>query len=583
MSEKAKSEESYDTEIGNFLDSLYEGQKGYVYTPVKQPDTGYWQTYFFKWPEHRMDIITHMIRQADTGDVYVSPSLFKAPTDKKQGWKGSNYVWIEFDGNAPKDLPEGIPQPSIRIQSSTSKHEHWYWRLDKFQNDYRVLEGLSKQLTYTLDADKSGWDCSQVLRAPGTLHHESSRRVRLLSANSKSYKLADFKNLVAAPDPVVIDSNFDDLPDIQDVIAKYSWPKDATDLFHKTTQPVGSRSAALTRLGFHCVEMGMTNEECYVVLYNADERWGKFKNREDRAKRLIGLITHCRGKKALDAELRLVERESLVTLGDFRTTELKITWIFQDLITERGLGIISSAPGVGKSTLSIRLGFSVVLNEDFLLWKCTSTKQRRVAFLSMEMAGVELKKMIFDDMYPSLSAEKQEIIDRHFTILPLGYGMSLADKKNQQWVMDELDKHEIDFLIIDSLKAVTALDERKLDQFFDWINKDIRDKRGVTVWLVHHNRKPPNEGPRKPRGLEDLYGDTFITAHPTTVISLWRRSKSVIEVIPLKIRLAEEHDPFTIKRGKNLTFTVEQKVSIHDEDGEVNEVDSNDTGKFGQA
>src|SRR5574339_388966 len=130
MSEKAKSEESYDVEIGNFLDSLYEGQKGFVYTPVKQVDTGYWQTYFFKWPAQRMDIITHMLRQSELGDVYVSPSLFKAPSDKKQAWKGSNYVWIEFDGNAPKELPEGIPQPTIKIQSSTSKHEHWYWKLD---------------------------------------------------------------------------------------------------------------------------------------------------------------------------------------------------------------------------------------------------------------------------------------------------------------------------------------------------------------------------------------------------------------------------------------------------------------------
>lgn len=583
MTEKAESQESYDVEVGNFLDSLFVGQKGHVYSPVKQSDTGYWQPYWFKWPEHKSSLITHMLRQSDYGDVYISPSVFKAPSDKKAAWKGSNYVWIEFDGNAPAELPDGIPQPTIKIQSSTSKHEHWYWKLKQFETDSSALEGLSKQLTYTLDADKSGWDCSQVLRAPGTLHQESRKRVRLLSQNSRSFKFSDFKNLVTAPESVVIDTTFDDLPDVQDVIAKYPFPKDATDLFHKKTQPVGSRSAALTRLGFHCVEMGMTNEECYVILYNADERWGKFKNREDRAKRLIGIITHCRGKKELDAELRLAERESLVNLGDFRTTELKITWLFQDFITERGLGIISSSPGVGKSTLSIRLGFSVVLNEDFLLWRCASTKQHRVAFLSLEMAGVELKKMIFDDMYPSLNDAQKAKIDKNFFILPLGYGMSLADKKNQQWVLDELDKHEIDFLIIDSLKASTSLDERKLDQFFDWINKDVRDKRGVTAWIVHHNRKPPNEGPRKPRGLEDLYGDTFITAHPTTVISLWKRSKSVLEVIPLKIRLAEEHDPFTIKRGKNLTFTVDEKVDIHDEDGEVTEHDSTDTGKFGQA
>lgn len=575
MAERAN-EESYDVEIGNFLDALYKGQKGHVYSPVKT-DTGYWQQYWFKWPEHRDSIVTHMLRSAEVGDVYVAPSIFKAPSDKKSAWRGSNYVWIEFDGNAPTKLPDGIPAPSIRIQSSESKHEHWYWKLDKFESDPKVLEGLSKQLTYTLDADKSGWDCSQVLRAPGTLHQESKKRVRVLSFNDKKHKFSDFRNLVEPPEPVVINTTFADLPDIQAVIAKYQWPDDAIDLFHKPTQPLGSRSSAMTRLGFHCIEMGMTNEEAYVVLYNADERWGKFKTRPDRAARLTGVIEHCRGKKELDAELRLSDRESFVTLGDFRKTNLKVKWLFDDLITERGLGILSSAPGVGKSTLSIRLGFSVCLNTDFLVWhRSSSDKQRKVGFLSLEMAGVECKKMIFEDMYPSLNEEEQEIIDDNFFILPLGYGMALADKKNQQWVLDEIDKHNIDFLIIDSLKAATSLDEKKLDVFFDWLNKYVRNKRGVTVWIVHHNRKPPNEGPRKPRGLEDLYGDTFITAHPTTVVSLWRRSKSVLEVIPLKIRLAEEHDPFTIKRGKNLTFEVIEKTTIHDEDGEEQEVQDDD-------
>ncbi len=581
MPKEAKNEESYPTEIGDFLETLFAGQKGYVYTPVKQ-ESGYWQPHWWKWPQHKTAIITHMLHASESGDVYVSPSVFKAPSDKKQAWKGSNYVWIEFDGNAPKELPEGIPQPSIRIQSSVSKHEHWYWKLKDFETSADTLEGLSKQLTYTLDADKSGWDCSQVLRSPGTLHQESRNRVRLLSQNDKTYSYRDFKNLVTAPEAVIINTTMDELPDVQSVVAKYSWPAEAIDLFHKKTQPIGSRSSALTRLGFHCVEMGMSNEECYSILFNADERWGKFKNRtpEDRAKRLLGIITHCRGKKELDAELRLSERESFVNLGDFRSTDLKVAWVFQDFLAERGLGIISAAPGIGKSTLSLRLGFSVVLNKDFLVWKHVETiKSRKVGFLSLEMAGVECKHFL-EDMMQTCSPEECEKLDKHFYLLPLGYGMNLADKKNQQMILDEIDKHGLDFLIIDSLKAATTLDEKKLDNFFEWLNEHVRDKRGVTVWLVHHNRKPPNEGPRKPRGLEDLYGDTFITAHPTTVISLWRRSKGIIEVIPLKVRLAEESDPFTIKREKHLNFSVERVISIHDEDGEEVKDDSADSGKF---
>lgn len=581
MSEAAV-KENYAVEVESFLDSLFEGQKGYVYTPTKG-GTEYWQPYFFKWPEQKTAIITHILKATKNEDVYVAPSLFKAPSDKKPAWKGSNFVWVEFDGNAPKDPPDGIPAPSIRIQSSVSRHEHWYWRLDSFETDYRVLEGLAKKLTYTLDADKSGWDCSQVLRPPGTVHQDSSRRVRLLTQNDRRVTFADFKSLVTPPESAVIDTTFEDVPDVAVVVAKYKWPEEAIKLFNKPTQPVGSRSSAMTALGFFCIEMGMTNEECYSVLFNADERWGKYKTRppKDRAKRLTGLIAHCRGKKELDAELHLSERESFVNLGDFRKADIKVKWLFKDFITEKGLGIISAAPGVGKTTLSIRLAISTVLAKDFLIWKYAGTEGKRVGFASLEMAGLECKKML-DDMWPSLKKDEQERLEKNFFLLPLGYSLPLASKEHQQMIIDEIDKHGIELLIIDSLKAATALDERKLDTFFDWINKHVRNERGVTVWIVHHNRKPPNEGPRKPRGLEDLYGDTFIGAHPTTIVSLWRRSKGILEVLPLKIRLAEEADPFVIKREPYLDFSYVNAVDKHEEENKPSEKDKEpDDKRFG--
>jgi hypothetical protein len=556
VQDKAK-KENPSVEIEGFLSALYGDQKGYVYAPSKNPATDHWQEYYFKWPEHRAQIVTHILKETKTQDVYVSPSLFKAPSAKRQAWKGTNYVWVEFDGNAPDNPRSGIPNPTIRIQSSVAGHEHWYWKLDEFVGDSKLLEGLAKQLTYTLDADKSGWDCNQVLRPPGTIHQDSKRSVRILASSDGRVKFSDFKNLVTASDSVVLNTSWDKVPDVNEVVAKYKWEPDAFDLFKKQTQAVGSRSSAMTKLGFYCVEMGMTNEECYSVLFNADERWGKYKNRspEDRAKRLIGIITHCRGKKEYDAELRLSDRETFVSLGDFRTTDIKIKWLYRDFITERGLGIVSAAPGVGKSTFSIRLGLSICLAKDFLVWKSQMVAGKKVGFLSLEMAGIECKKFL-EDMRPSFTEAEKEAIDKNFFLLPLGYSLPLSSKDHQQNILDEIDKHEIDFLIIDSLKAATGLDERRLDTFFDWINRRVREERGCTVWLIHHNRKPANEGPRKPRGLEDLYGDTFNGAHPTTVVSLWRKSKGILEVLPLKIRLAEEQDPFEIKRENHMDFSI---------------------------
>lgn len=574
-SSKAAKIENPSVEIEAFLNLIWGDSEGYVYTPTKNLKTNYWQPYFFKWPSQRDAVITHLIHNSKDMDTYVAPSLFKAPSDKKSAWKESNYVWVEFDGNAPKNPPSGIPTPSIRIQSSVPKHEHWYWKFDSVEKNYHALEGLAKSLAYTLDSDKSGWDCSQVLRPPGTIHQETKKRVRFLSTNNRTFSYESFKDLVKPPESAVIGTTFDNLPDIQEVVAKYRWPEDATKLFSKPNQPIGSRSSAMTRLGFHCIEMGMTNEECYVVLYNADERWGKYKSRSpaDRSKRLIGIIAHCRSKKELDAELNLSQRESFVTIGDFRNTEIKVKWLFKDFIAERGLGILSALPGVGKSTLSIRLGISVALAKDFLVWKYEGESNKRVGFLSLEMASAECRKFL-DDMWPSLTPVERETIDKNFFILPLGYSMPLASKAEQQMILDDIDNHKLDFLIIDSLKAATGLDEKKMDVFFDWINKYVRNDRGCTVWIIHHNRKPPNEGPRKPRGLEDLYGDTFIGAHPTTVIALWRKAKGVIEVLPLKIRLAEETDSFVINRKKHLDFKVDLKSLLPPEEKKEEEKNS---------
>jgi hypothetical protein len=575
MSQPA-SEENYLTEIEGFIDLLYGDQTGYIYAPTKH-DTGevdsrgnpvfFWQPYFFQYPAKKYDAATHLLTHAESHDCYLAPSVFKAPSDKKNAWKGSQYVWIEFDGNAPKTLPDGVPSPSIRINSSTKGHEHWYWRLDEFCTDRNALEGLSKGLTYTLDADKSGWDCTQVLRPPGTIHQESRKRVRLLTSGTDSVGFGDFRGLVEPPDTAITNTTISELPDIQDIMGKFTWKQDSLDLFKKPTIEIGKRSSAMTRLGFDCIEMGMTNEEAYVILYNADERWGKFKSRNpsERAKRLIGLITHCRSKKEVQAELRLADRDSFMALGDFLALDLHINWLYDGFLTEKGLGIISAQPGVGKSTLSIRMGISAILGKPFLKWNYTSTTRPRVGFLSLEMAGLECRQFIMN-MWPGFNQEEQELIRQEFRLLPLGYALALGNKEAQQYILDEIDKHEIKFLIIDSLKAATGLDEKHMDSFFNWINRFVRNERGVTVWLVHHNRKPGNEGPRKPRGLEDLYGDTFIGAHPTTIVSLWRRNKSDIEVLPFKIRLAEESDPFVIRRQPNLDFAVLTDVSVAEEE-----------------
>lgn len=574
--------ENRAVEVESFLDNLYGKETGYVYCPTKNPESGYWQPHFYQWPKQKTAIVTHLLDQAKSKDCYVAPSLFKAPSDKKQAWKGSNYVWVEFDGNAPSGTPSGIPEPSLRVRSSVKGHEHWYWRLDSFETELGVVEALSKKLTYTLDADKSGWDSSQVLRPPGTLHHDSGRRVTLLSARNGSHSLGDFKNLIEPPPVAVVDTSFDHIPDIQDVIAKYKWPADATDLFKKQTQPVGSRSSAMTRLGFHCIEMGMSNEECYAILFNADERWGKFKHRapEDRAKRLIGIITHCRSAKSVQVELSLSDTLApIFSWEEFKSSKIEPpTWIFEGLMAEQGLGILAASPGTGKSTLSLFMTFCAILKKPFLAWKFVKdTKPIKGAFVSFEMQPSEIIGFL-NDMEPGYSPEEFETLLNNFFIIPEGSAVNLAKKDVQAEILERLLSREVNWVVFDSLKTLTKMDEENVETFFEWVNRTLRKEHKMTVWIIHHMRKNPNAKSEKgPMTLDDVYGAMGITAHPTTVLGFQKRSiKGVLKVVSLKIRSAEEKDPFLIKRATGHKFIIHDKNPVAEEEEDNGSVDGDD-------
>lgn len=572
MAESAKSL-SYFTEIDAFIDTLFQGQVGYIYAPTKNPATGRWQTYFFTYPEQREDAVTHILDATNTKEAYIAPSLFSKPLARKKDWKGTSFVWVEFDGNAPDNLPDGIPDPSIRIQSSTKGHEHWYWRLNNFETDKNVIEGLSKQLAYTLESDRSGWDAVQVLRPPGTLHHDSKRRVRLLKSDSSTHSLADFVNLVVPPEEVVINTNITNLPDLQDVISKYKWPTDARDLFKKITQPTGSRSEAMMRMAYHCIEMGMTDEESYVILMNCDDRWGKYKNRtpENRSKVFLDQIAKARQKIGIKAEKKLTEVRPFYTVRELLALDFSnVGWWYDSLYAAQTLGFIGGDPGVGKSTFMLQMSMDVSCGkEKFLEWENRKPETTKSGFFSFEMDAFQVQHFI-KTMVHGYTDEQKEIIMDNFRIDTYGSASNLNDKKARQTILDFIDHHELQWITFDSLRAVTRLQEDNIDEFLDWVDKDLRRDRGCSVWVIHHNRKPGKGEQREEQSLADLYGSTSIGAAAATVLGLEKKAGGRVRLNSLKLRMAPEFDSFFIKRTAHLHFekSADQKPEKKKSSGE---------------
>lgn len=200
---------SASDELANYFKFLWNDTAGLVYLPTRDRENN-WRKFFFRWPDHLPNIIKSVqLWSAEGKEVFVSPAIYKQSAyDEKSVAKehvlGSHVLYADFDGNAPPEWPaepsDERPTPSLRVRSSTSDRQHAYWKLDRLEENIEAIETKNRSLAYLLDADKSGWDISQLLRPPGTINHGYGKEerkgktyeVRTEDTTGLSYELSFF-------------------------------------------------------------------------------------------------------------------------------------------------------------------------------------------------------------------------------------------------------------------------------------------------------------------------------------------------------------------------------------------------------
>lgn len=602
--------------LGEFFDYLWGNEVGFVYLPYKISSTDTWKKVMFRWPKQRNGVITHTLAQSAEGnDVYCAPAIFKSPRPLRENVKGSNVLWADFDGSVPEGWSAGsdgavseppvdgeTPVPTLRIQSSTEQHQHVYWKLDSFTEDLDFIENTNRALAYTLKADTSGWDLGQVLRPPGTTNYKHDLPVFVLETNSsRRYKTQNFAALRPIKQLVSDNLDIEEIPKVERVISKYTFDDQHYELFFSPSIPEGKRSSALMKIGFFGAEHGMSDAEIYSLLLSADDRWGKFKHRSDRKRRLLDIINRARQKHPVglsspEGLLRLgsstssVEESPKYVWGfeEFMNSEVHIEWALEGLLELGGIGILASAPGIGKTQISLQLGICCALGKPFLKW--TPTRRMKILVLSLEMPHAPLLEFVSTIAREYTSSEHQ-VLQRNLQIVPLGETLPLDHPDGRKFLEAILDEHKPDGIIIDSMGAVTnssLADEPKVKELNAYY-VHLRNMYGSFIWFIHHNRKA-TENNKKPSELSDIYGNQYITAAASTVLSLWR-DKNGIELSTIKCRLAAEKEPFYITRNENLTFSVasehEMKVASNlasrekvDDDDDSGEDDNRRVFKF---
>lgn len=149
---------------------LFEGVRGYLglFTGKRDAATGRLtetNQKFLAYPFTATYAVDWLAAEAADGrEVYFCAHLLK---DKAQGRIKANAslvhcLWVDGDGAL---VPANLPQPTAIVESSPGRH-HYYWRLSR-PIDPLKAEELNRRLAYSMGADKSGWDLTQLLRPPG--------------------------------------------------------------------------------------------------------------------------------------------------------------------------------------------------------------------------------------------------------------------------------------------------------------------------------------------------------------------------------------------------------------------------------
>lgn len=266
MTETEATYEDMDAE--DFLELVWGEHGGWVDLPTKVGR--YWVPFYTEWPADT--IVSRRIDSAlrDREDLYYSVAKFSQRGRRIEDLVPPRWLWADLDEIHPTAAAKLGLMPTIAVESSPGRYQG-LWRLSRPLNA-KPLERLNRALSYALDADKGGWDLTQVLRIPGTRNfkYPEAPVVRLLWHREELvYDARKVWSAVKEYAPAALGEASVSVP-------RSSIPSKAKALLRATADTVveGERSARLWELECLLAESGI--DEAGIFALVAPSAWNKW-------------------------------------------------------------------------------------------------------------------------------------------------------------------------------------------------------------------------------------------------------------------------------------------------------------------
>ena len=547
-------EEQYvDMEAEDFLELVYGTREGWIDLPAKVG--AYWVPFHTEWPAE--GTVSRRIDSSlrDREDLYYSVAQFAKRGRRIEDVLPSVWLWADLDEVHPTAAAKLGFLPTVAVESSPGRYQA-LWRLTREVSPGN-LERLNRGLTYALDADRGGWDLTQVLRIPGTRNfkYPEAPLVKLMWHKPEleydpKYIWREVKKHVPTAELELATMS---------AIVRVPIPSKAKRLLRTAAAEIveGERSHRLWELECMLLESGLSEEEVFSLVWpSAWNKWTEVSSGQRRLKNEIHkAATKVAREQALKGRERHGEDEGVQRRRDERSVVLdgaddgvesgdeaaddvrsdsesdalpfvgyasfmamameEPKWLIENIWTAGSHGIIGGEPKTQKTSLALALGLSVASGSSFLgqyavgvsgpvlmvqeenaPWMMQDRLRKIAAYCGLISTDEAVFHESSEGALGTTSVQLDFPTDVPFRLLN-NYGFDLAVEEHREMLWAEVERERPVLLILDPLYLILGgADQNQAAQlvpFLKWILA-LRYEFDCAVAIIHHMRKQQQGG-----------------------------------------------------------------------------------------